>query len=508
MERTATAPAGTGTEIAVENPATGEVIAEVPSLGPQEVAAMVEDARSAQPGWDRLGFAGRGEVLLAARRWVGESLERIVDTIVSETGKSWEDAEFSELTYASAALEFWAHNAPEYLADEEVRTANPFVRGRRMLVRYAPAGVVGVIGPWNYPLTNSFGDCIPALAAGNSVILKPSEVTPLTSLLLAEGLRECGIPDDVFQVATGRGPTGEALVDAVDMVMFTGSTATGRRVMERAARTLTPVSLELGGKDPMIVLSDADVERAANAAVYYSMLNTGQTCISIERVYVEAPVYDAFVARVTEKARALRHGPPAGPGSVDVGAMTHGPQVDIVERHVEDARARGARVVAGGHREDRPGHWFEPTVLVDVDQDMAIMREETFGPTLPIMKVADADEAVRLANDSPYGLGAAVYSRDVARGEALARRLESGAVCVNDALLNYYALELPMGGMKASGMGYRHGPGGIRKFTQHQALLISRFHLRRDVHMYPYRARTSRLLQRGLRVLYGSGRRD
>jgi acyl-CoA reductase-like NAD-dependent aldehyde dehydrogenase len=277
--------------------------------------------------------------------------------------------------------------------------------------------------------------------------------------------------------------------------------------MARAARTLTPVALELGGKDPLIVLSDADLERAANAAVYYSMLNTGQTCISIERVYVEAPVYDAFVAKVTEKARRLRHGVPAGPGSVEVGAMTHAPQVDVVERHVQDARAKGARVLVGGARGAGPGHWFEPTVLADVDHDMAIMREETFGPTLPIMKVADADEAVRLANDSPYGLGASVFSGDAERGEAIARRLETGSACVNDALVNYYALELPMGGAKASGMGYRHGPGGIRKFTQHQALLVSRINPKRDVYMYPYRPLTTRLFTRVLRLLYGRGRR-
>jgi acyl-CoA reductase-like NAD-dependent aldehyde dehydrogenase len=292
------------------------------------------------------------------------------------------------------------------------------------------------------------------------------------------------------------------------MIMFTGSTETGRRVMRRAAQTLTPVALELGGKDPMIVLSDADLERAANAAVYYSMLNTGQTCISIERVYVEAPVYDAFLAKVTDKARALRHGVPAGPGSVEVGAMTHAPQVDIVERHVQDARAKGAQVLVGGQRGARAGQWFEPTVLADVSHDMAIMREETFGPTLPIMKVADAEEAVRLANDSPYGLGASVFSGDVHRGEAIARRLETGSACVNDALVSYYALELPMGGAKASGMGYRHGPGGIRKFTQHQALLVSRIHPKRDIHMYPYRARTTKLFARGLRLLYGRGRRD
>src|SRR3954447_12362465 len=494
--------------IAVENPATGAVIAHVPDMPPERIAEMARRGRAAQPAWEALGFDGRARVLRRAQKWLMDNADGVIETIVSETGKAWEDAHGAELAYGAQAFGFWAKHAPEYLADERVKSASIFVAGKRLVLRYRPLGLVGVIGPWNYPLTNSFGDCIPALAAGNSVLLKPSEITPLTSLLLAGGLRECGLPDDVLQVATGRGRTGEALVDAVDMIMFTGSATTGRKVMARAAQTLTPVALELGGKDPMIVLSDADLERAANAAVFYSMLNTGQTCISIERVYVEAPVYDAFVAKVTEKARALRHGPPAGPGSVEVGSMTHGPQVDIVERHVEDAKEKGARVLVGGHREQRPGHWFEPTVLADVDHRMEIMREETFGPTLPIMRVADADEAVRLANDSPYGLGASVFAGDPERGEAIARRLESGAVCVNDALVNYSALELPMGGTKSSGMGYRHGPGGIRKFTQHQALLVSKYHLKRDVHMYPYRSRTSRLLQRGLRFLYGRGKRE
>jgi acyl-CoA reductase-like NAD-dependent aldehyde dehydrogenase len=499
---------GSATDIAVENPATGQVIAHVPDLGAEAVADMARRARAAQPAWEALGFEGRGRVLRRMQRWVLDNADRVIETIVSETGKTWEDAQAAELAYGASAFGFWAKEAPRYLADERVRSASVFVKGKKLVLRYRPLGLVGVIGPWNYPLTNSFGDCIPALAAGNSVILKPSEITPLTSLLLADGLRECGLPEDVLQIATGRGPTGEALVDAVDMIMFTGSTETGRRVMRRAAQTLTPVALELGGKDPMIVLSDADLERAANAAVYYSMLNTGQTCISIERVYVEAPVYDAFLAKVTDKARALRHGVPAGPGSVEVGAMTHAPQVDIVERHVQDARAKGARVLVGGERGARAGQWFEPTVLADVSHDMAIMREETFGPTLPIMKVADAEEAVRLANDSPYGLGASVFSGDVHRGEAIARRLETGSACVNDALVSYYALELPMGGAKASGMGYRHGPGGIRKFTQHQALLVSRIHPKRDIHMYPYRARTTKLFARGLRLLYGRGRRD
>jgi acyl-CoA reductase-like NAD-dependent aldehyde dehydrogenase len=258
----------------------------------------------------------------------------------------------------------------------------------------------------------------------------------------------------------------------------------------------------------MIVLSDADLERAANAAVWAGFMNGGQTCIATERVYVEAPVYDDFVARVTEKARALRQGPPAGFGSVDVGAITFPPQADIIEAHVQDALAKGARAVVGGHRGAGPGRFFEPTVLVDVDHTMDAMTEETFGPTLPIMKVADAEEAIKLANDSPYGLAATVFSKDVTRGEAVARRLQAGAVNVNDALLNYAAVELPMGGWKASGLGSRHGKGGIRKYCAQQSILVSRLPLKREIHQFPYKAGTSKLVGRVFKVLYGRGKRD
>jgi acyl-CoA reductase-like NAD-dependent aldehyde dehydrogenase/choline dehydrogenase-like flavoprotein len=483
------APRRTGTTIDVENPATGEVVGTVPALGTEDVAQLVARARDAQPEWEALGFEGRGEVLTRARRWLGENLERVIETIVSETGKSWDDAQYSEVIYGVNALGFWARTAPEYLADEEVETANPFVRGRRMVVRYAPVGVVGVIGPWNYPLTNSFGDCVPALAAGNAVVLKPSEETPLTSLLMAEMLAGCGVPDGVFQVATGRGETGAALVDGVDYVHFTGSVDTGKKVMERAARTLTPVGLELGGKDPMIVLADADLERASNAAIAYGMGNAGQTCISVERVYVEEPAHDEFVRLVTERAAALRVGASEGPGTVDVGAITFPPQLELIEDHVADAVEHGARVTTGGRRGDGPGRFYEPTVLADVDHSMRCMREETFGPTLPVMKVADADEAVRLANEGPYGLQASVWTRDVARGEQLARRVEAGACCVNDAQVNYAALELPMGGWKQSGLGSRHGADGIRKYTARQAILVAPASAPpRETHYFPFRA--------------------
>src|SRR5436309_4350386 len=337
-QRPGEAQAAERNTIPVENPATGEVITNVPRMSPEEVKAMAARAREAQPEWEALGFEGRGRILRRAQKWVTDNSSRIIDVIVAETGKTYEDAQLAEVSYAANAFGFWAKMAPEYLADERVRSSNLFVKGAKLIVRYQPLGVVGVIGPWNYPLTNSFGDCIPALAAGNAAVLKPAEKTPLTSLLMADMLRECGLPEGVFGVATGPGSsTGPVLIDEVDFVMFTGSTETGKRVMERAAQTLTPVGLELGGKDPMIVLSDANVDRAANAAVFYGFQNGGQTCISVERVYVEEPVYDQFVAKVTDKARALRQGRPAGPGSVDVGAIIFAPQLDIIEDHVKDA---------------------------------------------------------------------------------------------------------------------------------------------------------------------------
>jgi acyl-CoA reductase-like NAD-dependent aldehyde dehydrogenase len=494
--------------IEVENPATGKVIQSLPVTSPEEVRVLVDRARTAQPAWEAMGFEGRARVLRRMQKWIVDNGERVIQTIVDESGKTYEDASVVELSYGAGALGFWAKHAPEYLADEKVRTSNPIVMGRRLVVRYRPVGVVGVIGPWNYPLTNNFGDAIPALAAGNAVVLKPSEVTPLTSLLLADAIRECGLPENAIQVAIGAADTATALIDAVDFVMFTGSTATGRKVMSRAAETLTPVALELGGKDPMIVLADADIERAANAATYYSMQNGGQTCVSVERVYVEAPIYDRFVDAVTEKVKALRQGPPDGPASVDVGAVTFAPQLDIVRRHVDQARDAGARNTTGGHVREGAGRFFEPTVLADVDHSMTAMTDETFGPTIPIMKVADADEAVRLANDSRYGLGASVWTKDLARGEQLARRLQSGYACVNDANVNYFAYELPMGGWKESGLGVRHGAAGIRKYTRQQAILVTRFALKRDLHFFPYRAGTTKLLDRLVKLMYGRGNRD
>jgi acyl-CoA reductase-like NAD-dependent aldehyde dehydrogenase len=495
--------------ITVENPATGAVLSTIPILGAAELAQLAATAREAQPQWAAIGFEGRARVMRRAQKWILDNAERVLDTVVSETGKTYEDAQLADLGYTSVALGFWAKHAGRYLADERIPSwNNPLTVGKKLVLRYEPHGLVGVIGPWNYPIVNGFGDCIPALMAGNTVILKPSEVTPLSSLLMAEMLRECGLPEGVFAVATGDGSTGQGLIAQVDCVMFTGSTRTGKAVLKAAAERLVPCYLELGGKDPMVVCADADVERAANAASFYSMNNAGQVCISVERCYVEEPVYDEFVAKVTETVRGLRQGVSTEPGSVDVGAVIFPPQLDIVEAHVQDAVDKGAKVLTGGHGHAERGRFYEPTVLVDVDHTMTIMREETFGPTLPIMKVASAEEAIRLANDSDYGLQASVWTKDLERGEQLARRIQAGSVCVNDVQTNYVALNLPMGGWKSSGIGTRHGALGIRKYCKTQSVLVTRYGPKRDPWMFPYKRRSTMLLRRLFKVLYGRGNRD
>jgi acyl-CoA reductase-like NAD-dependent aldehyde dehydrogenase len=489
--------------IAVRSPASGALLAEVPELDEPAVAELVRQAREAQPQWAALGFDGRGRVLRALARALIDDADALLETIVSETGKAYDDAQLTELAYTVSALSFWAAHAPRYLAERRRLARSPLVAARRLITRWEPRGVVGVIGPWNYPLLNSFGDAIPALAAGNAVVLKPSELTPLTSRYVAGKLAQCGLPEGVLAVATGAGATGQALIDHVDFVMFTGSTATGREVAARAGRLLTPCSLELGGKDALVVLEGAPLARAVNVAAFYGMLNGGQSCISIERVYVDARLHDEFLARVTERVAALRVGAPGGPGAVDVGAITSEEQLAIVEAHVADALAKGARATTGGRRAPGPGRFYEPTVLAGVDHSMRCMTEETFGPTLPVMAVSGEEEAVALVNDSRMGLGAAVFASSTQEGERVARRLRAGAVCVNDAAVNYFALEAPMGGLGESGVGVRHGPEGIRKYcTQRTIVLTPRFAPRREPQFYPHTRRSARLVRALIRLLY------
>jgi betaine-aldehyde dehydrogenase len=487
--------------IGVLNPATGETLAEVPVDSPAVVAATVARVRAAQPDWEAMGIEGRYHWLGKLRDWILDNQDRVLDTMQRETGKVRADAS-NEPTYLADTINFYGTQAAKFIGEESVRPHSPLLAAKKLRVQYRPHPVVGIISPWNFPLILSLGDAIPALMAGAAVVIKPSEFTPLGIAEIAEAWkREIGGPD-VFDVVQGIGETGGALVDNVDFIQFTGSDRTGRKVMARAAETLTPVSLELGGKDPMIVLADADIDRAANAAAWGGMFNSGQVCISVERIYVEEPAYDEFIGKLAAEVGRIRQGADDARNPMDVGAMTSPNQTAIVEGQVDDALAHGARALTGGKRVPGPGDYFEPTVLVDVDHSMKVMRDETFGPVVGVMRVRDSEEALRLANDTRYGLSGSVFG-ERANAERVARRVECGAVNINDVLINYFASDVPMGGWKESGIGYRHGAPGIRKFCRTESLVITRFAGKREPTWYPYTRGRRGLIARMSKLING-----
>jgi acyl-CoA reductase-like NAD-dependent aldehyde dehydrogenase len=475
---------GTGESFEVHNPADGSVIASVPVDGPDRVAEVVVRVRRNQPAWEALGIERRAHWLGKLRDWLMDHQDDVAGTMQRETGKVWAEAS-SETPYLLDLINFYGKRARKYIGDEKVPAHSPLMKVKRLKVTYRPYPVVGVISPWNFPLILSLGDAIPALIAGCAVVIKPSEVTPLGLGEIVDAWKnELGAPD-VLDVVNGMGETGSALVDEVDFVQFTGSDRTAKKVLARAAETLTPVSAELGGKDPMIVLRSADVEKAANAATWGAFANSGQVCMSVERLYVEEPVYDEFVQRFTDEVKSLKMGIDGREHGSDQGAITFPPQTEIVSEHVEDARANGATIVTGGNRGDGPGDWYEPTVITDVDHSMKVMRDESFGPVVGVMKVRDADEALRLANDTRYGLSGYVFGK-TEEAEAVARRLEVGGACVNDVLVNFLASDVPMGGWKDSGIGFRHGEYGIKKFVRPESLVITRFGRKREPLYFPY----------------------
>src|SRR5262244_540922 len=494
--------------IEVYSPATLEKIGEVGVNSPLEVRAATQRAREAFRVWSAMDFSQRAKVLLSARDRLLADGEELIELICRENGKPRLEA-LVEITYVCDVLTFYSKQARRFLKPH--RVTPHLLRNKKVTVHYQPRGVIGMITPWNFPLILTVGEAVPALAAGNAVVIKPSEWTPLIAMRGAELLRrafeEQGLPADILQIVNGYGETGGALVDEADMIAFTGSVRTGKIIAERAAKRLVPVSLELGGKDPMIVLKDADIERAANTAVWGAFTNSGQVCISVERVYVEDAVADEFTRRVVEKTRALRQGADVSgtEARVDIGAMTFPKQVETVEDHVGDARSRGAQILTGGRRNPNlPGRYFEPTVLSNVDHSMKIMTEETFGPVLPIMRVRDEDEALRLANDSRYGLNASVFTRDKAKGEKIAAQVEAGVTCVNDVIAGFAVTDAPSGGLKERGIGKRHGAEGIRRFCHQQVIVTDRFGLKRDPFWYPYDAKTERLMLRLLGAMFST----
>src|SRR5262245_14530250 len=468
----------------VTNPADGSTIATVPIDGAAEVGATVARVRASQPAWEALGIRGRARWLGELRDWLIDNQDGIAETMQRETGKVWAEAS-SETPYITDLINFYSKKARKYIGDEKVPAHSPLMKVKRLKVTYRPFPVVGVISPWNFPLILSLGDAVPALIAGAAVVIKPSEVTPLGLGEIVEAWKsEIGGPH-VLDVVNGMGETGSALVDEVDFIQFTGSDRTAKKVLARAAETLTPVSAELGGKDPMIILRSADLDKAVNAATWGSFANSGEICISTERIYVDELIYDEFVSRFADEVRKLNQGSDGPEHGKDVGAMTFPSQIDIVESHVDDAREHGATVLTGGERGEGPGDWYKPTVLTDVDHSMRVMRDESFGPVVGVMKVGDAEEAIRLANDSRYGLSASVFGK-TREAEAVARRLEVGTANINDVMVGFLASDVPMGGWKDSGIGFRHGEYGIKKFVRPESLVITRLGSKREPLYFPY----------------------
>ncbi|MFN8450232.1 MAG: succinic semialdehyde dehydrogenase [Anaerolineae bacterium] len=456
-------------QIAVKNPVTGEIIGSLPVTSRAEVEAAVRRARAAQPGWEQTPVHTRARLLRDWADAVWKDRDHLMAVIRRETGKSMSSA-FVEVAALDSITNHYAQQGPKILRRQRRRALFPVIQRAR--VYYHPYGVVGFITPWNYPHLNALGDLVPALIAGNAVVLKPSEITPYTALYDVEMMHKVGIPRDVVQIVTGDGTTGAALVDYVDCVSVTGSTATGRKVAQRATERMIPYSLELGGKDPLIILNDADLDAAAVGTLRSALENAGQACVSVERVYAEAGIYDAFVERVVELTRQFTLGA-SDDLSICMGCMTNERELLRTEEHIRDAVEKGARVLAGGKRRpDLGALFFEPTILVDVDHTMKVMTEETFGPIVPIMRARDADEAIRLANDSEYGLSASIYTRNLKRGEQLAQRIESGDVAINRPLMIFGTPALPMGGVKNSGVGRRNGAEGMLRFVRTQSIFV------------------------------------
>lgn len=489
------------------DPATGKKLGEVPSYTADEVRACVERARIAQRSWRRSSFSERRKVLRLLLEYVLAYADELCEVVARDAGKTLQNAMLGEIWPVCEKLRWTIANGEKHLQPEPVSSG--LLVHKRARIEYQPLGVIGIITPWNYPLQNVVAPVVPALFAGNACIVKVSEWTAWSAERLQEMFRrvlvDAGHPPDLVQVITGYGDTGASLVSSgVDKIVFTGSMANGRRVIEQSAKNLTPVVLELGGKDPMIVLDDADIEQAAHAASAGCFLTSGQMCLATERIYVLDRVHDQFVDRVVDLALRLRQGPPLAGKLVDVGAMTMPAQVEIIDGLVRDAIEKGAEARVGG-KKGKGGRFYLPTVLTDVDHSMAIAHEETFGPVMCIIRVKNEQEAIELANESLYGLGSYVFTKDPERGRHIARELVTGSTCVNAFAMNYMAQDLPFGGVRGSGFGRLNGREGLREFCNVKAVIDDRLPLQRPVKVFPGKRGDYEVSRAAIRTIYQRG---
>jgi succinate-semialdehyde dehydrogenase/glutarate-semialdehyde dehydrogenase len=467
------AGSGERERIEIENPVTGETFASVPRCTTEDVDAAVTRGREAQRAWRTTGWAARSRILLRFHDLVLDHRAEILDIIQLESGKARRHA-FEEIMDVALVSRYYARTAEKHLRPRRRWGAFPLLTWTRE--HHHPVGVVGVIAPWNYPLTLSISDAIPALAAGNAVVMKTDSQTPFSALIALRLMRDAGLPDGLLQVVTGSGSElGPELIDRVDYIMFTGSTAVGRGVAKHAGERLIPSSMELGGKNVMIVLDDANVEKALDGALRAMFSNGGQLCISAERLYVHQAIADEFIPKLVDRVKGMKVG--AGfDFSWEMGSLVSAKQLETVEEHVNDAVEKGAKVLAGGRaRPDLGPYFFEPTLLDDVRDGMTLFADETFGPVVAISRFGSDDEAIARANDSDFGLNFSVWTRDIARGQAVATRLEAGTVNINEGYIAAWgSVDSPMGGWKDSGVGRRHGAEGIRKYTEPQTVAVQR----------------------------------
>lgn len=468
------------------NPATGEEIGRVHVTTQDEVAEALREARIAQVHWRHMGFKKRGKHLLRAREYMLDNIDAIARTITEDNGKTMVESLTAEIYPVADLLHFFAHHAKDLLHSYRQPIGITGVLRRSSRIEYKPLGAVGVISPWNYPFSIPAGEVAMALIAGNAVLLKPSSMTPLVGQRIADMFNAAGMPEGVFTHIPGNSSTGQALIDAgPDKILFTGSVGVGKKIMTSCAAKLTPVVLELGGKDPMIVRADADLDHASSGAIWGAFTNAGQTCAAVERLYVHESIYDAFLAKVVEKASALKVGNGLDP-DVEVGAMTTASQLEIVEAQVAEVRERGGTIACGGKRpEGLSGNFYQPTVITDVDHSFACMRDETFGPLLPIMKFRTDSEAIKLANDSVYGLTASVWTQDISAGQAMAREINTGTVTVNEAVYTHALCQTPWGGLKDSGFGRSHSRYGLMELVEPHHIHTNRW-CRKSMWWYPY----------------------
>jgi len=471
-------------ELISTNPATGEEVGRVRIATPDEVRDAVSRAREAFAEWKRTPFIERRQLVMKAREVILSELDEIAHLISDESGKPFGEAIAMEIAPVLDLMQYFARKAEKMLRPKRIGIGLYALMGRSSKIVYHPLGVVGVIPAWNYPFSIPLGETVMALLAGNTVVIKPSELTPLVGLKIEEIFEKAGAPKGLVQVVAGGGETGAALVEAApDKIMFTGSVATGKKIAAAAAKNLTSTVLELGGKDPMIVFEDANLELAAGAAVWGAFCNAGQSCSSVERLYVHESVADEITKLIVEKTRALKQGP-GDREDVSIGPMSSQRQLQIVEDHVNDFRENGAKVEIGG--KGSGSLFFEPTVISGASNDMRAMKEETFGPTLPIATFKTEEEAIRLANDSEFGLTASVWTRDRSKGRRVAEQIEAGSVCVNEVLYTHGIGQTPWGGFKNSGRGRTHGREGLMELVQPQHIHINQLALLPDAWWMPY----------------------